>query len=64
MEDDNSFVNAPHILQLVEEGQVKALEIERSSISADFVKQMKKSGWRLLRVDDLGKKLKCFFVRE
>lgn len=64
MEVENSLVTAPHILKLIAEGQVKALEIEKNSISADILKQMKKSGWRIIRVDLVGDKMKCYFIRE
>ncbi len=64
MEIDNNTITAPHILKLIAEGNVKAMTIKRSSISADLLKQIKKSGWRVIKVDQVGDKLQCYFVRE
>jgi len=40
------------------------MTVEKTSISGDYLAHMKKTGWRLLRTDDLGKKLKCYFAKE
>ena len=64
MKNDNTAVTAKEILKLVDEGIIKAMTVEKTSISSDYLARMKKTGWRLLRTDDLGKKLKCYFAKE
>ncbi|MBT4091429.1 MAG: hypothetical protein HOE30_23330 [Deltaproteobacteria bacterium] len=64
MEIKNEAVTAQEILKLVDEGYIKAKTIVKSAITGDFIQQMKKSGWRLIRTDDLGKTLKCYFAKE
>jgi len=61
---DNTRTTAQEILKLVNEGIIKAMTVEKTSISGDYLTHMKKTGWRLLRTDDLGKKLKCYFAKE
>ena len=64
METDNTRITAQEILKLIDEGYIKVKTIVKSAITSDFIQQMKKSGWRLLRTDDLGKNLKCYFAKE
>ena len=64
MKINNTRITAQEILKLVNEGIIKAMTVEKTSISSDYLAHMKKTGWRLLRTDDLGKKLKCYFAKE
>jgi MoaA/NifB/PqqE/SkfB family radical SAM enzyme len=61
---NNDSITAQHILKLIDEGHIKAMTVKKSSISADFMKKMKKSGWYSIRIDPDGDNLKCYFARE